>query len=625
MFSHPRRFALFCLIFTLLTLSISPILAQTNTPIMIGENKLGEVTDTNPGPTFQYNAATAETVLVQALAVSNGFAPQVIISLNNVPVHTIANPDGAAVAEDNVELTSPGLYIFQVQTANGAPGQFVLSLQEGQEDLPPPLPLIANQSTRVDVNADTPKARYAFNASPTANLILEIAKTTNIGGAMVSVEDAQSGDLLAMFGSSLDGDLMIPPGTTNFIIMVEYSGENLVEDATLLLRTGEAAPSPQVTPTIAPPPTQAPPPTPANTGNQPCTISPEGNDLVNVRQTTSLQAPIIAKLQPNSQTPVIGIVQGGSWYQVNLGGFVAAFVVDLSGNCGGLPIVIPPPTPTPQATPDNNPDGDAWDNDTDQCPTIPGTVDGCPDLDGDAIKDSEDLCPTLGGPESNNGCPPNATPDPDTDGDTYPDAVDACPNEAGIAPSGCPDTDGDGYADDVDTCPNDAGDPPDGCPAAVDTDGDGYLDADDVCPNESGIAPTGCPDPDSDGFPNDLDTCPNEAGIAPDGCPPPPDADNDGIPNEDDTDDDNDGIPDDIDKCPLVDHGGVNQDPPCYVLDPGILIPLLDTDGDGYLDVFDACPNDPGGPPNGCPFVINPGLILTIDPNLIIPVDPIGP
>jgi OOP family OmpA-OmpF porin len=102
-------------------------------------------------------------------------------------------------------------------------------------------------------------------------------------------------------------------------------------------------------------------------------------------------------------------------------------------------------------------------------------------------------------------------------------------------------------------------------PPPKDTDGDGILDPDDSCPTVPETVNDfqdldGCPeyDKDGDGFWNipDQDACPDVPGVAPDGCP-------------------------------------ANKD----------------TDGDGYLDTEDGCPQDPENfngykDKDGCPDVI---------------------
>jgi OOP family OmpA-OmpF porin len=129
------------------------------------------------------------------------------------------------------------------------------------------------------------------------------------------------------------------------------------------------------------------------------------------------------------------------------------------------------------------------------------------------------------------------TPRPkDSDADGVVDLQDTCPLEAGLPPDGCPirDRDGDGFPDPKDSCPLEAGIAPDGCPIR-DADQDGVVDANDECRDVPGIPPTGCPDKDQDGILDRDDQCIDVAGVAPHGCP----ADSDG-----------DGFNDPQDKCP---------------------------------------------------------------------------
>ena len=41
----------------------------------------------------------------------------------------------------------------------------------------------------------------------------------------------------------------------------------------------------------------------------------------------------------------------------------------------------------------------------DECPTVAGNLNGCPDSDGDGVKDADDQCPQTAGLAANNGCP----------------------------------------------------------------------------------------------------------------------------------------------------------------------------------------------------------------------------
>jgi outer membrane protein OmpA-like peptidoglycan-associated protein len=129
-----------------------------------------------------------------------------------------------------------------------------------------------------------------------------------------------------------------------------------------------------------------------------------------------------------------------------------------------------------------------------------------------------------------------------------------------------------------------------------DRDGDGYPDAEDSCPDQpetwNGFDDNdGCPDDpdtDKDGIPDSKDSCilepeDKDGYLDDDGCP--------------DLDNDADGIPDTVDKCPNQpeDIDGWQDDDGC---------PDPDNDGDIVLDQDDYCPNTPGSPGGdrpGCP------------------------
>ncbi len=175
-----------------------------------------------------------------------------------------------------------------------------------------------------------------------------------------------------------------------------------------------------------------------------------------------------------------------------------------------------------------DPDKDDFIGNDDECPTIAGTIKGCPDADGDKIPDKDDACPHIAGKKRFDGCV-------DTDGDGIPDPADKCPKDKGLRRhSGCPDTDNDQIIDLDDLCPTVIGIPSmQGCP---DADRDHITDDKDKCPEDPGPQLfDGCPDSDKDGLPDHKDSCPEALGLAAfNGCP----------------DTDGDGVVDPKDKCP---------------------------------------------------------------------------
>ncbi len=299
-------------------------------------------------------------------------------------------------------------------------------------------------------------------------------------------------------------------------------------------------------------------------------------------------------------------------------------------------------TPAPTTPTDNTPrppsqqvvvvevkdtDGDGIPDKDDPCPDRAEDfdgfedTDGCPDPDNDrdGVLDVNDKCPLTPGPQSNQGCPEDASKD--SDGDGIPDVLDKCPlqpeDKDGFQDDdGCPDNDNDedGLIDGADRCPDVAGPiQNNGCPDG-DKDGDGIQDSKDRCPDEpedkDGFQDEdGCPDldNDADGIPDTIDRCPMTAGPLENGGCPDGDKDGDGLvdrldlcpdqpgPHEmrgcPDPDKDGDGIVDRLDLCP--DQPGPHETRGC---------PDKDSDNDGIVDRLDICPNEPGTQElRGCP------------------------
>ncbi len=86
----------------------------------------------------------------------------------------------------------------------------------------------------------------------------------------------------------------------------------------------------------------------------------ETTNITNVRGGPSTDTEIVARLQAGVQVPVIGQLETGDWWQIEVSdapdgaGWVAAEVVDFVGDALAVPVVTPPdaPTPAPSPTPD---------------------------------------------------------------------------------------------------------------------------------------------------------------------------------------------------------------------------------------------------------------------------------
>jgi len=260
-------------------------------------------------------------------------------------------------------------------------------------------------------------------------------------------------------------------------------------------------------------------------------------------------------------------------------------------------------------------DSDGVMNDMDDCPDTPllSEVDsrGCTqtqqnaDTDGDNVKDPDDDCPdTPFGEETNDvGCS-NSQLDDDNDGIS--NANDLCPDttpSAAVDDTGCivagADTDGDGVEDSEDILPADAS-------QWVDSDGDGYGDNmsgtdGDACPSVYGTSfedRNGCIDSDGDrrSDPDALWTVYHGADEFPDDIEQWKDSDKDGFGDN--------GYPYSLwgDDCPNTPtewrEMAKQSSNGCAPIEN-------DDDGDGIMDLNDACPSTGVGVQvdiTGCPL-----------------------
>jgi len=159
----------------------------------------------------------------------------------------------------------------------------------------------------------------------------------------------------------------------------------------------------------------------------------------------------------------------------------------------------------------------------------------------------------------------------------------------------------------------------------ADTDGDGVENTHDDCPLLAGVAINrGCPaDRDGDGVADAKDACPGDIGFAVDqGCPVSRSMDQKAeqlLPSNEfvamKTDRDGDGIADSADRCPDVKGSADSDGCPAHqsarqaiakmqagetLAESEPVAQKIDTDGDGFFDFVDQCPQIAGSA-NGCP------------------------
>ena len=132
--------------------------AQSDIPVSIGQNVTGEVTADAPAVVYTIEVAAAQSITLQVLAITPGFTPTFRVSdPSGVVVLDTANPGTQTIAQGAPNLAGGVQYTIEVTSANGTPGQFLISVQPGAP-LAPPQPLTPGQPLfgTVDAQDDAP-------------------------------------------------------------------------------------------------------------------------------------------------------------------------------------------------------------------------------------------------------------------------------------------------------------------------------------------------------------------------------------------------------------------------------------------------------------------------------------
>ncbi len=374
-----RRWSFLLLSICILLVGALTASAQaTPTPVTIGQNTIGNISDPTAPIQYALVLGAPQSVSVQVLAVTQGFAPTFqILDPGGVVVMDTANPGTQTIAQGSPSLSSPGTYTIVVRSANNAAGQFLLSVQPGAP-LAPPTPLTPGQPISDSVSAQTTRKAYSFSASQTDVLLLDVISTTTASGPVITLRNADTNETLALNSAALAGiRYRLATGTTNYLVEVTGSGATDPEAFTICLSTESgsvtcpgtsvaSAPTatqiisvPTATLNFLPTPTTFSPISMIDP-NGPCAVISNGA-TINVRSGPGTGYSVITKLAPTQPAQVIGRSVDNTWYQINIFGtigWVSAQVVSIGGVCSGVSVVVLPtavPTSVPPPTLPNSP------------------------------------------------------------------------------------------------------------------------------------------------------------------------------------------------------------------------------------------------------------------------------
>jgi hypothetical protein len=360
------------LLLVLLLLGVSVLLwseesslAQGEQTIRLNERKVGQITATNPRPSYRFDAIEGQEVLIDITALS----PQLALSFtvfnqNGALLVAVGNPSLQAQIADSLIFPATGAYTIQINNVSDVDGEFILSVLQPEMSVPA-LPLLPGQPITNQLEFEEIHL-YRFSGASEVPLILEIRTETTTLGLNLSLTN-DTGETLAQISSVLlGGQLVIPSGQQEYLLRVSndhLSRVNIryqisLRPNALTTSSPTQTPSPtatvqllptntrQILPTSTPDPNQ-PPELPTS---GPCKLATQGQ-IVNVRAGPSTRYDVIGTIGAFRLYDVLGRNETNDWLQINAQpevGWVARNVTRQGGDCDATDIAIAsyPPLPS---------------------------------------------------------------------------------------------------------------------------------------------------------------------------------------------------------------------------------------------------------------------------------------
>lgn len=366
---------------------VSHVAAQDDgQPLAYGQNQPGEITAAGPS-VFYFDAQAGDIAEITVLGFGLAPAIQVWNADRSEMLAEQGNPDATESVELSYSVSNAGRYYVLVSGLGGATGNFAISLNRGERELPPGTPLQAGtplQGTFED--AETPLV-YDFTTSPDNILGLEIRSLTGGYTPVVTLMTADGETLFSLSNPRLVGfTLLLAPGNEDLKLVVD-SGD-FEGPATVEVSLG-GGPAPQAT--------QEPSDGGSSSGSSGSssgddntiglTSAPSSgcyisvNQNVNIRSGGSTGHGIIAVLGADKYLSVTGYNSSNDgWYEVSLPdgrtGWIASFVATTGGPCDNLPNATYPGAGGggTQATPTATSEGTTAPTPTDGGPTATPTT-----------------------------------------------------------------------------------------------------------------------------------------------------------------------------------------------------------------------------------------------------------
>jgi hypothetical protein len=310
--------------------------------LTIGQASIGFIP---AGETLRYEYTLAEPRGVTLQAIGDAMQPTIAILRDGEVIASQPNAAGQLIVSLNAILNA-GTYLVEVGTANSTTGSVILVVQS--ETPVSAVALTPGIAVSGEVDLEVPVALYAFDAlAEQSFLFVESSLPDRV--ANVRVVNTITGRVSGTISSDLAGGrFRIPAGTAAYQVEILHSGSSDAEAVTLCLiavSVGDCELG-----VVQPVQTQE-----VEVSTSACTVSPSLGGGANIRQSANVNSIIRGALPGGAVANVLGISPDGAFYNIQyneINGWTALSAITASGDCGGVPVVNPPPailipTPTP--------------------------------------------------------------------------------------------------------------------------------------------------------------------------------------------------------------------------------------------------------------------------------------
>lgn len=206
------------------------VTAQDAGIITLDQNQTGTLTQAAPVASFTFETSSAITIRTRVFAITAGFAPALrIIDESGMVLQTNENTENNTAVEIAAAPLNVGAYRFEVFSANGEVGDFLLNVQ-AVSDARASTALNVGEAVSGEVSASQSRQLFSFRASAADALVIAF-QSDLLPAPVVTLRDADTGESLAVKSARVRGvRYEIAQGQENYLLEVVHSGASVPEN-----------------------------------------------------------------------------------------------------------------------------------------------------------------------------------------------------------------------------------------------------------------------------------------------------------------------------------------------------------------------------------------------------------